>query len=70
MYRIEGTEDTANPYLLCAHLDVVPEGNAEDWAHDPFAAGIVNDVIYGRGAIDCKVGVKMTKNIRLIDQND
>jgi len=55
LYRVEGSERATNPYLLCAHLDVVPEGNADDWLHDPFSAGVLDgSVIYGRGAIDDK----------------
>lgn len=37
--------------ILC-HLDVVPEG--KDWDHDPFGGELVDDRIYGRGAIDDK----------------
>ena len=37
--------------ILC-HLDVVPEG--KDWDHDPFGGELVDDKIYGRGAIDDK----------------
>ncbi|TRY64118.1 hypothetical protein TCAL_00447 [Tigriopus californicus] len=62
LYRIEGTEKTLNPYLLCAHMDVVPEGDFDLWTHDPFDAGIVTesdgqDYIFGRGAIDDKHAV-------------
>ncbi len=39
LYRIEGSESTKNPFLLCAHLDVVPPGE-DNWSHDPFSAGI------------------------------
>lgn len=37
--------------ILC-HLDVVPEG--KDWDYDPFGGELVEDRIYGRGAIDDK----------------
>ena len=37
--------------ILC-HLDVVPEG--KDWDYDPFGGELVDDRIYGRGAIDDK----------------
>lgn len=62
LYRIEGTEKTMNPYLLCAHMDVVPEGDLDLWTHDPFDAGIVTEsdgqeYIFGRGAIDDKHAV-------------
>ena len=57
---MQGTDPTSRPYLLTAHLDVVPEGDADDWDRDPFDAGIVgaggDDLgsVYGRGAIDDK----------------
>ena len=38
--------------LFCGHLDVVPTG--EGWSHDPFAGDIVDEVLYGRGAVDMK----------------
>ena len=39
---------------LCfaGHTDVVPEGYG--WRHDPFAAAIEDDILYGRGAVDMK----------------
>jgi succinyl-diaminopimelate desuccinylase len=36
------------------HLDVVPPGNLEDWKYDPFSGVIVEDVLFGRGAVDMK----------------
>ncbi len=37
---------------IIGHLDVVPEG--ENWTYPPFEARIVDNKIYGRGAIDDK----------------
>ena len=37
---------------IIGHLDVVPEG--ENWSYPPFSGKIVNQRIYGRGAIDDK----------------
>ncbi|HVI40625.1 MAG TPA: dipeptidase PepV [Anaerovoracaceae bacterium] len=37
--------------ILC-HLDVVPEG--KDWDYEPYGGQLVEDKIYGRGAIDDK----------------
>ena len=52
--RIEGTDPSRNDALLVhGHLDVVP-ADAEDWTHDPFAAEIADDCVWGRGAIDMK----------------
>jgi succinyl-diaminopimelate desuccinylase len=42
---------------LAGHVDVVPPGPAERWTHPPFAAEIVDGVLYGRGAVDMKGGV-------------
>jgi acetylornithine deacetylase/succinyl-diaminopimelate desuccinylase-like protein len=51
--RWEG-EDSSRPGLLVhGHLDVVP-AEAADWTHDPFAGEIVDDCLWGRGAIDMK----------------
>ncbi len=36
------------------HLDVVPPGNAKDWKYDPFSGVIVEDTLFGRGAVDMK----------------
>jgi len=45
--------------LLCfaGHTDVVPPGDREDWASDPFEPRIENGVLYGRGAADMKGSV-------------
>jgi putative selenium metabolism hydrolase len=39
--------------LLDAHCDVV-DAIPSDWSHDPFAAQIVGDMMYGRGTADTK----------------
>jgi len=39
--------------LLDAHCDVV-DAMPSDWSHDPFAAEIVGDVMFGRGTADTK----------------
>ncbi len=45
---------TAPPVLLNSHLDVVAEGDHEEWAHPPFAAEVVDGFLHGRGAMDIK----------------
>ena len=40
--------------LFEAHTDVVTEGSAEDWEHQPFGAERDGSRIYGRGACDTK----------------
>lgn len=48
--EIEGTSEEIMGIL--GHLDVVPEG--KDWDFDPYGGEVVDDKIYGRGAIDDK----------------
>jgi len=45
--------------LLAAHYDVVPVPNEDlsKWKHAPFSGHIGEDFIWGRGALDDKVGV-------------
>nr|WP_310225228.1 peptidase [Paenibacillus qinlingensis] len=42
--------------LLNGHMDVVPEGNREQWQDDPFSGRVVDGKLYGRGATDMKGG--------------
>ncbi len=53
LYTITGSDLTLKPYMLCAHLDVVPV-ERENWYYDPFGGQIVDGFIYGRGTIDAK----------------
>ena len=49
---------TGSPHICYAgHTDVVPPGNEADWSHPPYAADIVDGVLYGRGACDMKGGI-------------
>jgi len=50
--RLEGSTD-APALVLLSHMDVVPADTAY-WDQPPFAAKIVNDTIYARGALDTK----------------
>lgn len=36
------------------HMDVVPAAITEDWTYPPFSGTVINDTIWGRGAIDNK----------------
>ncbi len=53
LYSIRGSDPTLKPYLLCAHLDVVPV-EVDKWDVDPFGGVIKDGFIYGRGSIDVK----------------
>ncbi|UCC83488.1 MAG: M20 family peptidase [Gemmatimonadota bacterium] len=59
LYTWRGSEAPARPILLLAHLDVVPvePGTAADWTYPPFAGRVADGFIWGRGALDVKVGV-------------
>jgi acetylornithine deacetylase/succinyl-diaminopimelate desuccinylase-like protein len=49
--RIEGSDPSAPTLLLMGHTDVVPV-NPDGWSRDPFAAELVDGVVWGRGAVD------------------
>jgi len=40
--------------VLHGHMDTVPIGDPDSWAHDPFGSEIVNGLLYGRGSCDMK----------------
>jgi acetylornithine deacetylase/succinyl-diaminopimelate desuccinylase-like protein len=49
--RIEGRRADAPSLLLMGHTDVVPV-NPDGWSRDPFGAELVDDQVWGRGAVD------------------
>jgi acetylornithine deacetylase/succinyl-diaminopimelate desuccinylase-like protein len=51
IYRIEGSDPDAPSLALAPHLDVVPVDRS-GWSFDPFGAEIVDEFVYGRGAVD------------------
>ena len=50
----KGSEPKQQPYMLAAHLDVVPTPDLHNWKEDPFAGTIKDGFVWGRGAIDDK----------------
>lgn len=44
----------APPLLLNCHLDVVSEGDPDEWEHPPFSGVVVDGCLHGRGAMDIK----------------
>ncbi|MBO1580012.1 peptidase [Bacillus sp. XF8] len=42
--------------ILNGHIDVVPEGDVNQWEHHPYSGEKVGDRIYGRGTTDMKGG--------------
>ncbi|RJL21715.1 M20/M25/M40 family metallo-hydrolase [Bailinhaonella thermotolerans] len=51
--RIEGADASLPPLLVHGHLDVVP-AQASDWRVHPFSGEVVDDYVWGRGAVDMK----------------
>ena len=55
--RLPGS-GSAPPLLMQGHVDVVTTAG-QKWQHDPFAAELIDGMIWGRGALDMKGGVAM-----------
>lgn len=53
------------PIVLLSHVDVVG-ANPEDWEQPPFSGAVVDDEIWGRGAIDAKQ-IGMTHLMTMFD---
>jgi acetylornithine deacetylase/succinyl-diaminopimelate desuccinylase-like protein len=51
--RIPGRDRSRGALLLHGHLDVVP-ARGDDWSVPPFAGEVVDDLLWGRGAVDMK----------------
>lgn len=65
LYTIHGSNNDKNdgvlpPYMLAAHLDVVPVANGTWKVADPFEGRIIDGIIYGRGALDDKSSVMVS----------
>jgi acetylornithine deacetylase/succinyl-diaminopimelate desuccinylase-like protein len=56
--RLEGADRSRGALMVHGHLDVVP-AEAADWSVHPFSGAIVDDYVWGRGAIDMKNMVGM-----------
>ena len=54
--KLDGASANAENMLFISHLDVVPVDpkTIKDWEAEPFAGEIVDDYVYGRGALDDK----------------
>lgn len=52
----EGTGD-GRSLLFNGHVDVVPEGDTDQWSFDPYAGTVEDGTLLGRGASDMKGGV-------------
>lgn len=56
LYKWTGSTSERKPFLMMAHMDVVPvdERTAGDWEHDAFGGQIADGYVWGRGALDMK----------------
>ncbi|WP_372371190.1 M20 family peptidase [Candidatus Uabimicrobium sp. HlEnr_7] len=56
LYTWKGNNPKLEPYLLMAHMDVVPieKGTEKNWQHPPFSGQVTDTHIWGRGTMDDK----------------
>lgn len=54
LFWVKGSQPDLVPYLLLAHIDVVPASESDGWEAPPFSAKEIEGFIYGRGTIDDK----------------
>lgn len=59
LFTWTGTDSALEPIVMMGHMDVVPveAGSERLWTHPPFSGDIADGFIWGRGALDDKVGV-------------
>jgi carboxypeptidase PM20D1 len=59
LFTWQGTDRSAIPILLMAHMDVVPvePGTEAAWAHPPYSGAVADGFIWGRGTLDDKSGL-------------
>ncbi|XP_019369286.1 PREDICTED: N-fatty-acyl-amino acid synthase/hydrolase PM20D1 [Gavialis gangeticus] len=53
LFTVQGSDPQLMPYMLLAHMDVVP-ASEEGWKFPPFSAEEDEGYIYGRGTLDNK----------------
>ncbi|HLK31188.1 MAG TPA: M20/M25/M40 family metallo-hydrolase [Puia sp.] len=56
LFTWEGKNKNLKPYVIMAHMDVVPveEATANKWTVAPFSGAIKDSMIWGRGVVDDK----------------
>ncbi len=62
LFTWRGSDPSLAPILLTSHFDVVPviPGTEERWSQPPFGGVVADGYLWGRGALDDKVGVLAT----------
>lgn len=59
LIKLEGSDKTLKPYMLCGHVDVV-DVEKQGWNMDPFGGTMDDTYVYGRGALDDKNNVMVS----------
>ncbi|XP_019720755.1 N-fatty-acyl-amino acid synthase/hydrolase PM20D1.2 isoform X1 [Hippocampus comes] len=54
LFWVPGLQPQLLPYLLLAHIDVVPATESDGWVTPPFSGQEIDGFIYGRGTMDDK----------------
>lgn len=56
LYKWQGSNDSLDPAVLLAHMDVVPveAGTENDWTYDAFGGVVADGFVWGRGTLDMK----------------
>ena len=59
LFEWKGSDPSLAPGLFMSHTDVVPvsEAAAEGWTQPPYGGVIKDGYVWGRGALDVKIGV-------------
>ncbi|KAM9785961.1 N-fatty-acyl-amino acid synthase/hydrolase PM20D1.2-like [Neosynchiropus ocellatus] len=60
LFWVQGSQPELMPYILLAHIDVVPASESDGWEAPPFSAQEIDGFIYGRGALDDKASLMGT----------
>lgn len=54
LYTWKGRDPSKAPAILCAHFDVVPADDVDQWKRPPFSGEISEGFVWGRGTQDSK----------------
>lgn len=59
VFHLAGRDPSLPPVLFLSHMDVVPveENTRDEWTHPPFGGVVADGYVWGRGALDDKIGV-------------
>lgn len=63
LFWVPGLQSDLVPYLLLAHIDVVPASESDGWEAPPFSAKEIDGFIYGRGTIDDKGSLMVREHV-------